>query len=203
MVSEKSEPAEYLVQTALDILAETGLEGLSLRAIARRAGVSHGAPLRHFASFSALRAEVAGRGFQSLEEAIEKAAAQISGESAPLLRLAVAGRAYVEQAVANPGLFALMFRPELLDHEHPGFSHQASAAFEQLVRHVHGAQAAGLEPERETRTLAAALWGQVHGIATLWSQGAFDNSTDAPLDSILEAALATWFSSHALEGHSP
>ncbi|HIF97010.1 MAG TPA: hypothetical protein EYQ54_08295 [Myxococcales bacterium] len=59
------------------------------------------------------------------------------------------------------------------------------------------------EPERKTRTLAAAGWSEIHGIAALWSQGAFGNTIGTPLDSILKAALATRFPSHALEGDPP
>ncbi len=201
MASDLSDPAEHLVQTALGLLAESGIEGLSLREIARRAGVSHGAPLRHFPSLAALRAEVAGRGFQLLAESMDKAAAQVpGGSSSPLLRLAGAAHAYVEQAVANPGLFALMFRPELLDRAHPGFAQHADAAFDKLLHQVRVAQDAGLEPECDTRALAAALWSLVHGVATLWSQGALGAVSGASLETILDTALAGFIPIHALEG---
>jgi hypothetical protein len=59
------------------------------------------------------------------------------------------------------------------------------------------------EPEPKARTLAAARWSEIHGIATFLSQGAFGNIIGTPLDSILNAALATCFPSHALEGDSP
>ena len=195
-----SASAERLVETAQAVLAEAGIDGLSLRAVARRAGVSHGAPLRHFDSFSALRSEVAGRGFRALEEAIDKAAAQVPGASSPFRRLEAAARAYVAQAVAHPGLFSLMFRQELLDTGSPAYTRSAGAAFDQLVRHVRAAQEAGFAPGREPRALAASLWALVHGIATLWSQGALGAASGASLDSILEAALATWVPRDALEG---
>jgi AcrR family transcriptional regulator len=108
-------PRDRLVRTSLDLIAAEGLEGMSLRNIARRAGVSHGAPLRHFASLADLLAEVAAHGFRTLSEAIEKSGAQLAPGVGPLARLRAGSRAYVECAVANPALFALMFRPELLD----------------------------------------------------------------------------------------
>lgn len=200
MARALSDPAEHLVQTALALLEEKGVEALSLREVARRAGVSHGAPLRHFQGLAALRTEVAGRGFQMLAEALDKAAAQVPGGSSPMLRLVGAARAYVEQAVAHPDLFALMFRPELLDQTHPGFAEHAGGAFHKLLHHVRAAQDAGLEPERDTRTLAAALWSLVHGVATLWSQGAMTAASGAPLEDVLDAALAAWIPNHALEG---
>jgi AcrR family transcriptional regulator len=195
-----SDPAEHLVQTALALLAEGGVEALSLREIARRAGVSHGAPLRHFPSLAALRTEVASRGFQVLAEALDKAAAQVPGGSSPLLRLSGAARAYVEEAVSNPEMFALMFRPELLDRTQPGFVKHAGAAFDKLLHHVRAAQDAGLEPERDTRTLAAALWSLVHGVATLWSQGAITGASGASLEDVLDTALAGWIPNHSPEG---
>jgi len=179
---------ERLVAVTLDLLAERGLEGLSLRRIARRAGVSHGAPLRHFRSTADLLAEVAARGFRELSLAVEKSSAQLPPGAGPLARLARAGRAYVERAVASPGLFALMFRPDMLDVENASFRRDAGEAFERVVGHVRAAQDAGWQPERETRLLAGSVWASVHGLATLWSQGAFAGPVP---DATLHAMLAT------------
>jgi AcrR family transcriptional regulator len=162
---------ERLVDQALRLLAREGIEALSLRRLARRAGVSHGAPLRHFRSLADLRAEVAARGFARLFDAVERAAESLPAGSGPLARLAAAGRAYVKLAVEQPGLFALMFRPDQLDLENLAFRTRAPAAFEQLVRLVRAAQDAGWHARRDTRQLAGSVWAAVHGLATLWSQG--------------------------------
>ena len=191
MAPSPTDTAERLVQAALDVLAQEGIEGLTLRRVAREAGVSHSAPLRHYPSFAALCAEVAGRGFQGLEEALDKAAALLPPGSDPIDRLSAAGRAYVAEAIANPGVFALMFRPEWLDRSQPRYAEHASSAFGQLVNLVRAAQDAGLQPERDTRTLAGAVWCTVHGLATLWSGGALSEATGASLESITEAALAS------------
>ena len=92
---------ELLVDTARAHLDEHGLEGLTLREIARRAGVSHGAPLRHFASLAALCSAVATQGFRQLYADIAEAmeAAGPDGRD----RLCASGQAYVRFAVANPG----------------------------------------------------------------------------------------------------
>lgn len=182
---------ERLLAVAEDLLATRGLEGLSLRRIARRAGVSHGAPLRHFPSLAALLSEVAARGFRLLSEAIEKSAAQLPPGAGPLARLAAAGRGYVELAVARPGLFTLMFRPEALDRENPRLVSSSAESFEQLVRLVRAAQDAGWRPERDTRLLAGCVWSAVHGLATLWSDGAFCGATGAPAASLDEAVEIT------------
>jgi AcrR family transcriptional regulator len=181
-------PDQRLVQVALQILAEEGLEALTLRRIARRAGLSHGAPLRHFSSFAALRSEVAAHGFRRLSAAVERAGGELPIGAGALARLAAAGRAYVEAAVASPGLFALMFRPDQLDPTHPAFRGDSRDAFEQLVRHVRAAQEAGWQADRETRVLAGSVWAAVHGLATLWAQGAL---TAAVPGASLDGALAT------------
>jgi AcrR family transcriptional regulator len=177
-----------LLDVAEDLVGTRGLGSLTLRRIARRAGVSHGAPLRHFPSLAALLAEVAARGFRMLSEAIEKAAAGLPPGAGPLARLRAAGRGYVELAVAKPGLFALMFRPEAVDRGNARLAQCSAESFEQVVRLVRAAQDAGWQSEHETRLLAGCVWSAVHGLATLWSDGAFAGATGAP-DASLEEAL--------------
>lgn len=183
-------PRERLIRTALAVLTDQGLEGLSLRNVARRAGVSHGAPRRHFASFADLLAEVAAHGFRLLSEAIEKSAAQLAPGAGAIARLRTGSRAYVECAVANPALFALMFRPELLDAENASYVRDGAAAFERVVVQVRAAQDAGWHPQRDTRVLAGVVWASLHGLATLWAQGALSGPIPrASLDDALTTAL--------------
>src|SRR5690606_2080308 len=108
---------------------------------------------------------------------------------------AAAARAYVRSAPARPDLFALLFRPELLDVAAPGFARDSQAAFDQLVRLVRAAQDEGWRTAQPTRRLAGALWACVHGLATLWSQGAYQGvvratSLDEALDLHAELILA-------------
>ena len=163
---------ERLVEVALKLLEEVGIEELSLRRVAREAGVSHGAPLRHFAGVADLRAEVAARGFRLLSETVEAASRRLPAGAGPRARLHAAGRAYVKAAVAQPSLFALMFRPDFLDTTNEHFAREAASAFDQLVGIVQAAQDDGFEPETHPRTLAGSVWASVHGLASLWSQGA-------------------------------
>jgi AcrR family transcriptional regulator len=183
--------AERLVLVALDLLAEQGLDALTLRHIARRAGVSHGAPLRHFRSRGDLLAEVAARGFQVLSESIGKSVAQLGPEAGSRDRLRAGARAYVESAVARPGLFALMFRPELLDAENASYLEHGTAAFDQLLVQVRAAHQAGWHIDRDPRLLAGGVWAALYGLASLWAQGAFagpvpgvtlDDAIDTTLD---------------------
>ncbi len=106
------------------------------------------------------------------------------------MRLSVAGRAYVECVLARPGLFALMFRTGDLDLENQAYAREAPAAFEALLLHVRRAQAEGWQPGRDERLLAGSLWAAVHGLATLWAQGAFQGPVpDASLDDALTTTL--------------
>jgi AcrR family transcriptional regulator len=172
-------PRERLLQAARDVVAADGLEGLTLRAIARRAGVSHGAPLRHFPTLASLLAAVAADGFTRLMAAIDArvAAAERASEAAgvnldPRLRLAVAGRAYVAFARAEPGIYAVMFRPDRVDVTDRDYVRHGGAAFRQLVTMVEAVQAAGWRSTDRPEELAAVLWSNVHGVAELTLHGA-------------------------------
>lgn len=179
-----------LVDAALAILDEQGLEALSLRSIARRAGVSHGAPLRHYRGLSDLLSAVAARGFRLLRRTLDERSAALPAGAGARARLAAAGRGYVAKAVEQPDLFALMFRPDALDLTNRDFLYESSEAFEQVVRLVRSAQDEGFEPARDARLLAGCVWASVHGLASLWSQAAFSAVVpDASLEEAVETTL--------------
>lgn len=172
-------PRARLLRAARAVVAEDGLEGLTLRAIARRAGVSHGAPLRHFPSLAALLSALAAEGFDGLMAAVDAAVAASDARAAasgtapsPRLRLAWAGQAYVRHAVSDPGVFTVMFRQERIAVDDPDYQRQGLAAFQQLVGLVAGAQADGWRPDDDPTALAAVLWADVHGLAELAIHGA-------------------------------
>jgi AcrR family transcriptional regulator len=185
-----------LVDATLELLAEKGLESITLRAIARRAGVSHGAPLRHFESLADLLAEVAAHGFRLLERSLQEAAELAPPGVGPLARLRAAGVAYVRTAVAHDALFGLMFRPDTIDVGNARFRVDSAAAFDRLLTYVRGVQDAGWRPESPTRLLAGVVWAQVHGVATLWASGAFLGPVpDADLDETISLTLDLAFAS--------
>jgi AcrR family transcriptional regulator len=186
--------AERLVDVTEQLLAREGIEAVTLRRIARRAGVTHGAPLRHYRSLATLLSEVAARGFQMLSRAVEAEAAAVPAGQGPGARLAAGARAYVGCAVANPALFALMFRTDALDPDHETFARDSRAAFEQLVHLVRAVQDAGWRSAQDTRRLAGSLWALMHGLATLFSQGAYgvvvpDTSLDQALGVTIDLIL--------------
>jgi AcrR family transcriptional regulator len=185
-VPEPDTPRARLVRAAREVVAAEGLEGLTLRAIARRAGVSHGAPLRHFPTLAALLAAVAADGFTRLMAAIDAAvdgaarAADAAGRGLdPRERLAVAGRAYVAFALAEPGIYAVMFRPDRVDVTDAGYRAAGAASFGQLVTMVEAAQAAGWQADEPSEELAAVLWTHVHGVADLSLHGALPSTVGA------------------------
>jgi AcrR family transcriptional regulator len=170
---------DRLLRSAHEVLADKGLEGLTLRAIARHAGVSHGAPLRHFPSLAALLAAVAVEGFDRLVETVdaavdgaERAAAAAGHPATARCRLAAAGRAYVNWAAADPGVFAVTFRPERCDITDPEYIRAGAEAFGQIQSLVEAAQAEGWNAGVPPAQAAVVLWAGVHGMSDLLVHGA-------------------------------
>jgi len=169
---------ERILATAEALLEAQGLQALSLREVARRAGVTHQAPYHHFADRESILAELVTQGFDELARRMAKAndaiaaahAAQAAGAAAaPDLRRALvqAGSAYVGHAIEHPGLFRIMFRREVCD---PARFPAAMAASErshgQLLRLV-----ALLHGGAQDLSLTSTYWSLVHGLAGLLLDG--------------------------------
>jgi AcrR family transcriptional regulator len=166
---------ERLLLAARAVLVRDGVEGLTLRAIAREAGVSHGAPLRHFPTLGRLLAALSAEGFEQLRACVADA---IEEDDDPVRRIALSGRGYLRFAMAEPGVYSVMFRADLCDIDDPGYQTASAAAFDQLVGLVTEAQAAGWQAGRPTTRLAAVLWANVHGLADLWLHGSLQAVVD-------------------------
>ena len=171
---------EHLISAALEIVAESGTGALSLREAARRAGVSHTAPYRHFDSKGALIAAVAGEGFRALHDAVEAAMAAAPDE--PVARLAVSGVAYVTFAAHHPAHFRVMFGPDCDLEDYPESRDIAVAAFQQLLDAVIACQAAGALRAGDPLALARVAWSQVHGLSALIVDGRIDAASDADIE---------------------
>jgi AcrR family transcriptional regulator len=161
-----------LVAAARAILEEDGLAALSLRAVARRAGVSQAAPYHHFPDKDALLAAVAADGFDALDRAMQE---RMAGVSDPAERLNASGVAYVMFAVANPALFQIMFGAAmhgLAAHaERIEAGKRAYATLERAVTAVIE-QAGGAEADVGLACLGA--WAVAHGLAKLLVEGGLD-----------------------------
>src|SRR5436190_4675963 len=107
---------DALLQAAEKLLERDGLPGLTLRAVAREAGVSHAAPTHHFGDLTGLLSELAAIGYRQFNEAMVAAR---NNETHPLMKGLANAKAYVAYAQASPGMFSLMFRNERIDMARP------------------------------------------------------------------------------------
>ena len=144
-----------LVQAAGKMLEKEGVEALMLREVARRAGVSHNAPYRHFSDREALLAALAVEGFERRGTAQRKAA-EAGG-------LRAMGEAYVQFALQNPQRFRLMFGGQLSIARHARLREVATKTFAGLS----GALAAQVPEAQGARDASIAAWALVHGLAQL------------------------------------
>ena len=179
---------ERLVAAARQALVEDGVDALGVREVARRAGVSHGAPRRHFPTLATLCSAVAADGFRSLIAAVDRAVRGAGPTATGVERLQAAGRGYVAHALAEPATFALMFRAERCDRDDPDLAAAAQASFAQLRGLVEQAQAEGWRADADAGALAVSLWASVHGFATLAVEGP-GFPTGAPSDVLLDLHL--------------
>ncbi|MEQ0560506.1 TetR/AcrR family transcriptional regulator [Amycolatopsis sp. NEAU-NG30] len=170
---------QRLITTASELLAEEGVGAVTLRGIAKAAGVSHGAPLRHFSGRAELLSAVATQGFTELLERRTRLP-----ESGPRERLTAACHSYVDFALQHPAMFELMFRRDLIDPDEPALAAVSSAVFDEFAALV---AAAGTRAGTDPRLVAASLWAALHGLAQLWLWGGLAGASFAPSP---EAALA-------------
>jgi AcrR family transcriptional regulator len=162
---------EALLKAAEKVLERDGLQGLTLRAVAREAGVSHAAPTHHFGDLTGLVSELAAIGFRQFNAAM--AAAGSSGPSALEKALAKA-KAYVAFAREHPGMYGLMFRTERLDMTRPSLHEAAHAAFAGLAGAIGASRHEHIAAEALSLDQAAAIaraWSLVHGFTMLLLDG--------------------------------
>lgn len=169
------------LRAARELLEESGDSELSLRAVARRAGVSATAPYRHFADRESLVSAVAAEGYRDL--ASDLAAAQPS-PSAPE-DLVDIGVAYVRFALEHPALFRVMFA-EPCDPT----SEERVAATRAITAYLHHIVATTL-PAADTAAMATTLWALVHGLAFLHLDGKLDASSPEAVAGTVATAAAT------------
>ncbi len=159
-----------LVTAALDLIADGGTAALTLRAVARAAGVTHAAPYRHFDDKAALLAAVAEEGFVSLREAAASAA--VAAGDDPVERLLSAGAAYVRFAVDHPAHYRVMFGAEVADRSsYPDLEAAADRSFSLLEDAITICQETGHVVEGNGKELALAAWSMLHGFASLMIAG--------------------------------
>lgn len=146
---------------------ESGGDAISLRGLAKAAGVSPNAPYRHFADRHALMGSLAAEGFRRFTDAIVDAG---RGQE-PLAALASFGLAYLGFAHRNPALYRLMFSAYGYSLDHEECRRAAERAFAALMAVVAGAHGAGWRPGHAVQTLALSYWSTLHGWASLSGDG--------------------------------
>jgi AcrR family transcriptional regulator len=153
--------AEALIAAGEAAMAEMPPEEVSLREIARRAGVSHAAPKHHFPTLGDLLGEIAARGFEKFVKTLDEAANRAPDQSPPA-RLQAMGRAYLRYAQANPAIYGLMFGKREQCAVTPHLAQASLTAWSQLETAV----AAIIGPVKAVNG-AVMVWSTVHGLAML------------------------------------
>lgn len=172
MPSRRSDPAatsdlrKRILDASEQLLETEGLAALSMREVARRSGVTHQAPYHHFTDRETILAELVTQGFDELARRLARANQRsVNAERHEVL--IESGQAYVGFAIDRPGIFRIMFRPEVCDPSRFPAAQEAGdrahAELERMVRLQHG--------ETEGPGLANIYWAQVHGLACLIVDG--------------------------------
>ncbi len=191
---------EALVQAAVTLIGQHGPAGFTMAEAARLAGVSPGAPYRHFRDAEALLAEVARQGFERFAAALEHA--WNDGAPDPLAAFEAVGRAYLGFARSEAAFYAAMFETRLAAEDHPGLQAAGDRAFG-VLRQATERLIAGLPEGRRPPALMVALhiWSMAHGIASLFARPdrARRKLPMAPED-LLEAGLLIYLQSLGLAG---
>lgn len=164
---------QALLSAAWALLEEGGLDAVTIRAVARRSGVSHAAPHHHFSSKGELVEAMVVEGFEWLTDELARA---WGAHADPLEALDATGAAYIRFARERRAVFQLLNRPEL--RRAPGGPDAAEQAglraFEVLARGIERCQEAGRIPPGDSRPWTLLAWSGVHGLAMLLDSGLLD-----------------------------
>jgi AcrR family transcriptional regulator len=155
-----------LIKAGADILSKEGVSALSLRKVARKAGVSHAAPYAHFTDKQALIAAISTAGYKQLYEKIAQVAEQYRSD--PLRRLVEASWAYVQFALDEPDQFKVTLSGMIeKEQDYPAFVETAKQTFNLVVEIVAQCQQAGILRQGAADLTAVSVWALTHGFVTL------------------------------------
>lgn len=179
---------QALIDAAVALIGESDVSSLSLRQVARRVGVSHAAPYRHFKDKEALLAVVAEEGFRNFTGYLKRAVA--SAPNNPITQFIASGQAYLNFALEHPTHYRVMFgefSTSKLTHE--PLIQASNESFQVLVEIITHGQRQGLFREGDTRLMALAAWTQVHGLAMLVFSGRLSTGDDFNVNISLAESL--------------
>lgn len=175
-----------LLESALEVLSESGVSGFSMREAARRAGVSQSAPKHHFGDGRGLLGALATRAYRQLGDRLE--AVELVGNDVRE-RVAALSAEYVAFARDNRALFDLMWHMSQFDFKEPALMEQKQRALRALDRGLRGQDAQLPDHADPALVPSYAVWSLVHGYTILALEGAIDHDTDDPLRSDLLPAM--------------
>jgi AcrR family transcriptional regulator len=159
-----------LIQAGVEILAKESVEGLTLRKVAQRAGVSHNAPYSHFPDKQSLIAAISTEGFKQLYGELDTVISIYSND--PKRQLQEGAWAYVQFAMNNTEIFKIMFSGVLeKEKDYPAFVDISQKTFHRVVDIVRACQTAGILHTTLPELMAVSVWGQIHGIISLLLEG--------------------------------
>lgn len=166
-----------LLKVAAKMIAEQGIESLTLRALSERIGVSRTAPYRHFVDKSALLAAVAEEGFNRLFKKIQTAMQQAEADT--IDQFQKMGVAYVQFAIDNPTHYRLMLTCETDSHDiYPDLEKAGEKVFDLLVETIKKGQTEKKFKPGDPLNLAYVVWAAVHGLAALMIDAQIHHEVD-------------------------
>lgn len=180
-----------LIQAGIEILAEEGVGGLSLRKAARKAGVSHAAPYAHFADKQTLIAAIASDGHGKINERLNAVLVTYDGD--PLRQFLNTVWAYVQFGLEAPAHYKITFSGAIQDeHSHPEFVEFSQRNMQVLITIVERCRATGIlrSDDMDAELHAVSLWGLIHGLVLLIIQGQLPGSLMKrvqPVDMVIAA----------------
>jgi AcrR family transcriptional regulator len=177
-----------LLDAVASLIHEQGLDAVTLRAAARRAGVSHAAPAHHFGDKSGLIAAFAHQGFDQFADSL--LAARKSNEGSPAEGLRAMAHAYLAFARDHRPWFEVMFRPELVGEHLAQLADHGSGSFEILLDQVTDCFEPGIA-QAELLGFAVSAWAVVHGLAQLLVDGPLEQLQLGSTVALTEAVTTT------------
>jgi AcrR family transcriptional regulator len=163
---------DALLKQAAALLDKEGVDAVTIRAVARNAGVSHAAPVNHFATRGALMTALATSFFRDLNHAIE---AKIrKARRRPRERIRAFAEALLEFGLRHPHRYRLLWRRDVLDDD-TELQLAMDAIYDRLITEISGA---GPMSGKSPHTIAIAMWSLVHGYVSLRLDGMFESRRD-------------------------
>ncbi len=187
---------QEILCAASELLEDNNISSLSLRAVAKKVGVSHTAPYRHFKDKESLLAGIAALGYDELSVQLTQAVESYPDD--PSKQLQEAGHRYVQLALKCPQCTQLMFGGILpCDDTYPELKASGDMAFDGLKTIIEEGQACGIFKKGDLELLALSVWSGIHGLTLLLIGGSLPDILSVPVDTRL---LTTAITTNLLEG---